>query len=353
MSQSSRPQLSSSQQGLTDRNTPLEPSPGLLELYRKMRDAEEKRELQWGQNLSLPRPTAISRPPLFVDSTSPVARGPSNGGYGEQQVQSRRKGRPVRQGPLKEYTRARAAFLRKVGACRNCQERKVKCDHYNDRFSKLEAKYQEMKQQEVTPYQPRFGNPLDFHGLAQNPPMLPSQERQHTSNEVLMELDDLLCQTRHQQNPVSATQLSPLYNFSTQLPIANPAASPWAMTSAAQGSPQSVASTGTYASFHPMGRLLANSDGEWECLWSNYSPGSETQSGGALCNRRHRQATDLAAHVRHEHAPFQEEVYNMLHCVCGLAWHEPGPACPECGRTDREVWLYGSFSSTPSLYSMF
>ena len=74
--------------------------------------------------------TTISRSPSLHSNTRSIVYSTNLVDIGDVVEQEERAGgrrkRAMRRGPLDKYTKARAALLRKLGACDSCRERKVK-----------------------------------------------------------------------------------------------------------------------------------------------------------------------------------------------------------------------------------
>jgi hypothetical protein len=117
----------------TTRDPPLQPTTDLQRLYNVMRDRENNLPLeelllladQQNGHLCPPAPqsSAMSRTASHASSQS-ITQSVQDVDLGDGKEQS--KPRLGRRGPLPEFKKARAAFIRKVGACSTCHHRKVK-----------------------------------------------------------------------------------------------------------------------------------------------------------------------------------------------------------------------------------
>ena len=111
------------------------PTPETQELYNKMRREEEKPSFEFlrqqsglGGFLQPPSPsiaTATSPAPSSASATHSVTRAMNDMSVGGDQPRPK-KPRAGRHGPLREATKHRAALMRKLGACEECRERRVK-----------------------------------------------------------------------------------------------------------------------------------------------------------------------------------------------------------------------------------
>ncbi|KAK3367168.1 hypothetical protein B0T24DRAFT_384580 [Lasiosphaeria ovina] len=351
----------------------------LQDLYNTMRQVEEELPLMErvdlqnapgnrdGQNdfLQPPTPsTAMSRSPSCASTTNSVTRALKNVEMDDDRPS---KKRAMRHGPLDKYTKARAAFIRKLGACDSCRGRKVKCNHYNlDRF---QQKYEASKRPTIAsqpapmnlqflpythpqtyvagPYQPRFSEPVDLIGVGLDLPPLPFQYPQGTQEE---DFDNILLATRSQQPAIPASNAAPLYNFGPPTRSLGTLFPP---------PPSTIATMPQEASpsphrYVPIGRKVLSPGQEWECLWGiNDGTESSVSSGEAeACNLRCNTLDHLYIHFSVEHAPYQNPNFMWRCLACNFNWMNPNVSCPNCSTLRSwQRWCWGYISSMPSLTS--
>jgi hypothetical protein len=126
--------------GADGRALPSYYTPELQKLYNKMQQLkenlslEELLQIQEGQNghnyhLLPPTPdaTSMSRSTSRASSISlSVPHGASSHDGSDSQHHDDHKRRLGRRGPLSDFAKARTAFMRKLGACKTCHDRKVR-----------------------------------------------------------------------------------------------------------------------------------------------------------------------------------------------------------------------------------
>ncbi|KAL2128565.1 hypothetical protein VTI74DRAFT_9006 [Chaetomium olivicolor] len=121
---------------------PVIPTPETQELYNRMRQGETWEWLREALDGASSQDTTPC-PSLSYSSTNhSVSDAVNHIGHGGGQIEVR-KARFGRHGPLSERQKVRAAFMRKLGACTECRERRVKCKHLD--LSLFEATYQSEK----------------------------------------------------------------------------------------------------------------------------------------------------------------------------------------------------------------
>jgi len=125
------------------------PTPALQDKYNKWREMEDHRN-KWHEmedhreQLRLktgfgsygghddllspgspPESSPMSRTPSCASTTHSINDAMSNADLEDDKSQSKKR-RPGRQGPLDPVAKAKTALMRKLGACENCRDRKVK-----------------------------------------------------------------------------------------------------------------------------------------------------------------------------------------------------------------------------------
>ncbi|KAH8884217.1 hypothetical protein GQ53DRAFT_400188 [Thozetella sp. PMI_491] len=380
----------------------LRPTPTLetQELYDTMKqmehelDLNERIRLQGGHgidhgqgDLLEPPPTpslttTISRSPSLRSRTQSVTYSAAPVDIAEVVEQEERLGtarrRAVRHGPLDKYTKARAALLRKLGACDSCRERKVKCTHHD--LSEFERNYQGGGQlrKPISPHSSFLPSPFQVtHQLPSSnseaflhigghiASSLPSVLQYPEPNEQdgpAAELERMLqAMTEDSQLPMPASS-APLYGevpFSREASLyvetrQRRALAPWSSPAAAGFGPASTAVNAPFIEPNdyllPICRLV---DGAWECQWSDGSDSSETNSEAEVCGLRHPRLASLSTHFRSAHTDFREgrpPIFFWICSKCRLKWIENAEECPQencSGRKTFEQWYFGQVGAPP------
>ncbi|KAK3372050.1 hypothetical protein B0H63DRAFT_526910 [Podospora didyma] len=378
----------SGQNEKTFRPTPTPETQDLYNKYRMLEDTPSLDDIQrlqeglgnndrHGDHLQPPTPsqaTPMSRSPSCASTTYSVSHAMNNVDIGDDGVRGPKKRRAVRHGPLDERAKARAALLRKLGACESCRERKVKCDHYD--FCLFEEAYQSSKllfasqpmrsrrqsqqygpprqpyapspssqQFPQSPYRPQFSDPLDLMGIGgigvgQNLSPLAPRDPQGTQDDF----DSLLQQINNntQPSPVLGNNAAPLDYF--RQPARNPMNTP-----VTHLSPASISRN------LPIGKQISRPEDQvWECLWGDGGAECSVSGGEAeACNKRFRGLASLTGHFTHEHAPFQDSHFMWRCTACKFNCTFSPPMCSNCptGRPNWQWWYWGTISATPSLTS--
>ncbi|KAK3695622.1 hypothetical protein B0T22DRAFT_344170, partial [Podospora appendiculata] len=396
-----------------------QPTPELQEMYNNIRRMEEALSLEdrlqlregpggndspGGELLQPPTPSApsMSRTPSYASTSHSVTQALNDVGLDDDQSQDRpsnKKRRPGRQGPLDKFTKARTAFMRKLGACDTCRNRKVKCKHYDlilfdegyeasrqtrraaqsispnpnskqprQQQQQQQQQHKQQRQQAPRPYQPRLGSSHDLFGIGLGSlpgvceigpnllnllPIFPgTQDDAHT------DFDDLLLQT-----PSISEDPAPLYNFRgnrgiVSLPASSPVAAPMVipygpLPTEVAPSQQTISASESYV---PIGRLLLTQLGEeWECKWRDDGTIDSSVSSDETtepCNKRYSRLVALCNHFSSEHTRYWKSGFVWKCTGCGLLWLNEPPTCPQCARSSAwEKWYYGNVSSVPSMTS--
>ncbi|KAK0725771.1 hypothetical protein B0H67DRAFT_140387 [Lasiosphaeris hirsuta] len=359
-------------------------TPEIQELYNKMRRIEERLtfrdalELQNGQggNDSHLRPpetpsqaTSMSRTHSHVSTTRSITRDLDEADIDEQQSPAPKK-RAIRKGHLSPFKKARAAFMRKIGACPECRARKVPCIHYDKPV--WEPGYQNWKRiaqanGSISPG-PQSAQEPQFAPVVRQPSFRdidvgavgdwvnqPSVQVPVSGNPQQdpagAELDAIALETRPPAAPTA-----PLYQFPGVRP--SPAAFPqlWARPPPPNNpemfGPDPIA----------IGRLLGGAQ-VWECKF-----GDNTSSPGfpyfEVCNRHYGSLRELQSHYAQDHGPLCHP-FTMWKCIamrpqssssnelCGLMNPDATSPCVQCqcGGDQRERWCLDTIPRTPSLTS--
>ncbi|KAK1758320.1 hypothetical protein QBC47DRAFT_374280 [Echria macrotheca] len=371
------------------------PTAETQDLYGAMRRIEEQLSLsdqlrlrsgppsgdEHGDFLRPPSPSLAPtspRSPSCPSTTFSLTRGFDDVGLDEEEPRAKR--RAVRHGPLDALDRAKAALMRKLGACADCRFRKVKCTHF-DR-TKFEARYQASKRGEqarlrypeqlgvqaaVSP-QPSFNNgTVTQIGSWQPPSDLPQTAPgiQHDEAEAeILAIEEGVRGAASSSASSSAPTNAPYY-------FANPQRmSQYSFNSMNSLSPYlappSQFSFGPAAeedTHMPIGRRVVEEQSviRFECRHGDDNT-SDVVDEATVCNLRFASIPELCQHFQTDHLPFSK-TFSLRKCivrridddgrerVCGCLTDEMSNRCMWCDGNTWEIWYYCTVIRTPSLTS--
>ncbi|KAH6628746.1 hypothetical protein F5144DRAFT_323759 [Chaetomium tenue] len=338
------------------------PTAETQELYNKWRQAYEEglneESLRQMQNmhaghLQPPSPSRAtsSRSPSNASTTYSVSHAMGEMDVGDQS--QTRKQKPGRRGPLNPIKQLRANLMRKIGACPDCRERRVSCNHHV--LTLFEQAYQAAKQKTTSPpvnanflteptppYQTRLGSPADLAGVGggQNP--IGDLPYHHLPDNPPGVMDDGLLDFDLSQNTQfnPRPDLAPILSIfpDSQVPESNPTIQ-YTLIPGPQG-PQPVA----------IGKQFAPFSQHWVCLGGNYT------SGLPHCGQQFPNLPALEQHFAADHA----RLYGQYHTwgCSGCRYQESCiPAtnhrCIQCQKPSQwEMWYWGTVddpSAPPSV----
>ncbi|KAK4125162.1 hypothetical protein N657DRAFT_357739 [Parathielavia appendiculata] len=357
------------------------------ELYDAMRREEERLTPEslsqipaWENRFS--DPLSTSRPLTSPTSPSYDTLSQATAETGVSDPQRAKKPRPGRKGPLPQAKKLRAALLRKLRACDECRERRVRCAHFD--FSLFEDAYQACKQQEnrlvdADPHdtrarsqRPRLGDAADLLGvgLGQSRPLYSSSAVVPWSDSAVDEVSPDTDPLWNQQN-----QLQPYVTFSnfqepeprhlfpvvpasrsvTDLPLSRQTAGALPSSRSATSLPSLRLTAANLPTSRPadalplpprnniaLGKQLSAGSDWWLCLWGHGDqPASLREPVPVPCNGQFRGLEALKTHFGHEHGVFYQD-WHLWKCVeCELELSkppDPGRPCPMCGQAESLGW---------------
>ncbi|KAK0633768.1 hypothetical protein B0T14DRAFT_491884 [Immersiella caudata] len=345
------------------------PTPETQTLYDDLRmiedglDMADRLQLQNGRDHApylQPPPHSPAPPsprsPSCASTTHSLTRAFDDVAIEEEEPQNKRR-KAMRRGPLDNVKRARAALMRKLGACAECKARRVGCNHF-DR-SLFEQAYQRRRQRElgasVNPpsrgvsapvLQPSFNDPaVDGIGgwdTRDLPLLYPPGSGQPDAAQV--EIENLLLGFPRSPTVPEAPVYLPA---SRPFPFINPL-TPGLL------SPRPMPPSADIIQL-PIGRNVR--DDEWECKHGDHSLGQIE-----VCGRRFYTPSDLRQHFEVAHVPYSAEL-DMFKCtmrrfgadgvsrVCGALCDDNQASCLQCEGKQWELWRYALISTAPSLTS--
>ncbi|EJT79772.1 hypothetical protein GGTG_04855 [Gaeumannomyces tritici R3-111a-1] len=392
-------------------SSPLQPvpTPDSQIVYNTMRDAAA------ADRLTAPsvRSATMSRSPSAASSNS------LSNGIDDLRVQeppspnTRKRKQPKRSGPLTEAAKTKAAFLRRIGACKDCRNRKVTCQLFHHDLRLFEQGY--MERAHLPPRVQTFYNqssppgppaidllgllPMNYPSSAPGLPPLsnlpqdligvggdsrchqPSAPSQH---ELSAELETMLREGHFDANAVSPVTAMSYASPMLQNGLVSPATpealsgrhlfnpisrlpSPTISLPAAQGFIQLFGSSDVAQKPNcvPIGRLIDNNLGFWECRGGGHHGGgtpsmvssTNTSTVPEVCLRHLASLQELLRHYNLEHGRYQhlEDPYMYKCSGCQFLSHLAGLQCPSCdrklvnGSLSWEQWYYVSLLGPASL----
>ncbi|KAK1769004.1 hypothetical protein QBC33DRAFT_370220 [Phialemonium atrogriseum] len=314
-----------------------------------MRDAEEELDLkeridlQGGldsgtthdnnppQSLAPSQAATMPRPP----SCKSITRGFKDMEISDGTQQGKQKRKAMRHGPLDKCTKARAALMRKLGACQKCCCRRVKCTHHD--WTKFETEYQTSKDPPANP--PTIPS-YNHQAMSSAAYSLPVQCWQPTKPQDLeMDLIGVGHNPATLAPPTVSLGWDAEHDFGLVLQSHGsyqnwPASSddhPLSNAFGAHQPPPSTVST-LWDQCLPIGRQVSEARDEWECQWRNDGTGSLISSGGGeACPHRHLTLRELRNHCSCAHGQYRkaEEPFFGRCMDCQFDNNRPGP-CPQC-----------------------
>ncbi|KAL2198832.1 hypothetical protein P885DRAFT_33180 [Corynascus similis CBS 632.67] len=323
---------------------PVEPTEETQELYNKWKQLEEQmltvESLSQVQDdgtgfLCPPSPSQVttsSRARSHASTTHSITQGLGEVNMGDQQrVGKRKRGR---HGPLTKVGRAKAALMRKVGACESCRERGVACNHAN--FVLFEEPYRRWKQAQSAnqavhapqlsqdaPYERRQGDEIALLGMGARHIQVPNPSLyfpafDQTGNEDVNPDFDPLQNNHPSTSRVPATiepAMTAVHDTST---FVSNNYNPLYMGFTRQ----------TNAEAMLIGIRAARSR-EWVCKWND------------ICNLCFPDEHSLTSHFTVDHAQVSRHwsTWRCFKCQLDVEERAPDGLCPQC--TDKEPDFWG------------
>lgn len=368
-----------------NRNIPTSETQKLYDDYRRIEEGltlGDQLELQDGQDGNgghaayLQPPThsqAPTSPRSPASTTHSLTRVFDDTGLEEEDHPNKKRSRARRNGPLAERKRAKAALMRKIGACAACKSRRVGCNHFDNTI--FEQEYQRRKQRELgTPLSPRsregppstsqpsFNGPTaDLIGSWQ-PQSLPervlSSGNQRDATEA--EIDDLI-----RENPSASPVTTAPYYFATNgptppltdvLPAYSPAPRSMPFNALLMSTPLFPPASQQV----PIGRQRPD---QWfECRHGDDDISNPVGVSAGVCNLLFGTLPELLQHYQSMHGPYFDQL-RMWKCiaerrgeggisrVCGVLNNIETGSCIQCYGYQFERWYYALVIRTPSLTS--
>ncbi|KAK4188994.1 hypothetical protein QBC35DRAFT_381330 [Podospora australis] len=298
----------------------------------------------------------------------------------ELEREPKKKRRAMRTQPLSKTARAKAAFIRKLGACTECHRRRVGCkkEHYD--LSLFEAQYrtsrnlppetdeeeavikgEAMDQDRITanvpPVRYSLGHSNDLFGVGQNLESYPPSFKDDPDG--LLQ-PPTLPQMRSSYNPMQGPIQGAPYGYGIPGHMNNigpirPTMIQYHTYPPVYGCPsssrKSTANTTVESRHLPIGKQLSQDRDEWECLYGTDEADVPSSSGrGGSCSRHCSSLSELEQHYRLQHSTFENASY-MWRCIsCGfnspdIFGNPAGPtqSClqPQCRMREHQRWYWG------------
>ncbi|KAK4177551.1 hypothetical protein QBC36DRAFT_345354 [Triangularia setosa] len=388
------------------------PSEETQELYNIWQQAEREVNLEDLRRLNEPptfvdhdeflspsQATSRSRSPSCASTTHSVTNA-MNSVHLNQKGSKPRKKRATRTKPLSKPAKAKAAFIRKLGACEDCRKRRVGCTREHWDLHLFEQAWRDTYgplpvEQELTPVPPPDLGVDHFKSEWQlarilppevpKPAPAPEPEANNPYQARFSELDDLagvggqvtyasggalgavdeeidnMLQTLqhedHEETPATVVEFSENYfepdfeidfscaDFTQPAPYSNP-------------EPEDTAWLGATDYQHiPICKQTFTFTGhqQFECLGTS---AAENDGGESPCGQCYNTLESLIEHFINAHYVFETHEERGKCLGCGLDWDLTNPEeltepCKQCGRDQHEKWYWGfvSKATPPSLTS--
>ncbi|KAK5656554.1 hypothetical protein OQA88_4533 [Cercophora sp. LCS_1] len=355
-----------------DENARNIPNSETQDLYNTMRELEDG--VSFDQQLQLqsrgpaneypghlrPPSQAPTSPRSPASTTHSVTGALAEVELHDEEQQPNKKRRAVRHGSLEPVQRAKAALMRKIGACADCKARKVQCGHFDRalfeegyqakrRLSRMPAAGHPFFEPAVTTpvsqpsYDPSFNGVGDWQSpLTHAPPT--TQHEDQTDN---ISLEPAL-------SPATTGSFLSQLDMSFNRPPYSAGYSSSSPSSPYRPAAAAVSSISRDASLVPIGRRVT---GGWECRH-----GGDESPGVEACTYRAATPDDLFRHFDAMHSTITSS-YRIWKCIqpspsdpsqpCGYLSSEPSISCLQCSSDVNtwENWFYGTVADTPSLVS--